>query len=433
VAAGEVACDDRRDAVATVHTPPAPEPLGRVRPSDATQPSRRHECGRPDDFQVIAVSDVVVIGGGYAGIHAAHAAARAGGHVTLIEPTGRHGLVTRGAAIAGGRSPSTDRDLGLGELFATSEVAVIASMAVHLEPATRTVTTADGRRWPGESVVVTSGAVPAPPPVEGAADHAWQLGSADDAVALRGHLAAAGSVVVVGGGATGVQLAAEIAGASPDRPVTLIEAGGRLLPGEPRRLGRGAMRILRAAGVDVRLATTVESITADGAHLADGSWLDGAVLWAGGWQPTGAALLPTAQVTDGRLRLDPDLQVVGHPGIFAAGDVAHHLDVAGRPLPMSAQIAVQAGAAAGRNAVTWSRSGHTRQPRLIELGRVIEMGADRGVARIGPVRLGTRSTDRLVPLLHLAIDLRHLWQLGGLDAARKHAPGRAAASGTDTW
>lgn len=370
------------------------------------------------------MSDALVIGGGYAGVHAAHAAVRAGGRVTLIEPTGRHGLVTRGAAIAGGRAPLADVALGLDELFDPADVEVIASAAVDLDHATRTVTTADGRRWAGESIVITSGAVPAPPPVEGAAEHGWQLGSADDAIALRERLTTAAEVVVVGGGATGVQLAAEVAGTYPGRQVTLVEAGDRLLPGEPHRLGRGASRLLRDAGVHVRTGTAAEIVTARGVRLADGTRFDGIVVWAGGWQPTGAALLPTAPVTDGRLRTDADLQVVDHPGIFAAGDVAHHLDVVGRSLPMSAQIAVQAGAAAGRNAVTWSRSGHTRRPRLLEMGRVVQMGAAGGVARVGPVRLGTPTTDRIVPLLHLAIDLRHLWQLGGPDAVRQHAPGR---------
>ncbi len=371
------------------------------------------------------MSDVVIIGGGYAGVHAARAAVHAGGRTTLIEPTGRHGLITRGAAIAGGRAPLADVDLGLDELFDPTDVEVVASAAVELDHATRTVRTADGRRWSGESIVITSGAVPAPPPIEGAVEHSWQLGSADDAIALRERLATAAAVVVVGGGATGVQIAAEVAG--PHRQVTLIEAGARLLPGEPDRLGHGAARLLRDAGVHVRTGTPAANVTANGVRLADGTRLDGVVVWAGGWRSTGAALLPTAPVTDGRLQVDADLQVADHPGTFAAGDVAHHLDVAGRPLPMSAQIAVQAGAAAGRNAVTWSRSGHTRRPRLLEMGRVVQMGAAGGVARVGPVHLGARTTDRLVPLLHLAIDLRHLWQLGGPDAVREHAPGRADA------
>lgn len=380
------------------------------------------------------MSDVVVIGGGYAGVHAVHAAVAAGGHATLIEPTGRHGLITRGAAIAGGRAPLADVDLGLGELFDPTDVEVVASAAVDLDHATRTVTTADGRRWSGESIVITSGAVPAPPPIEGAVEHSWQLGSADDAIALRKRLTTAASVVIVGGGATGVQIAAEVASMHRHERVTLIEAGTRLLPSEPDRLGRGAARLLRDAGVHVRTGTPAANVTATGVRLADGTHLDGVVVWAGGWRSTGAALLPTAPVTDGRLQVDDDLQVVDHPGTFAAGDVAHHRDVAGRPLPMSAQIAVQAGAAAGRNAVTWSRSGHTRPPRLLEMGRVVQMGAAGGVARVGPVHLGSRTTDRLVPLLHLAIDLRHLWQLGGPDAVREHAPGRAAArpSGHDS-
>ncbi len=363
---------------------------------------------------------IVVIGGGYAGSHAAVAARRAGGAVTVVDQDGLHGFLPRLAGVAAGRLRAGDARTPLGELLG---VEVHQGSAERLDVDRRRVELAGGAVVPYDGLVVTVGSRTARSPVPGADEHAWSLHTPDDALALRVALRETSHLVVVGGGATGVQLAAEVAAAHPTMTVRLVEAGSRLLPAEPRMLGTSMRRLLDDAGVQVHLDVHASAIDADGVDLADGQRLDGLVVWAGGWEADASALLPRAEFRDGRVVVARDLTVTTYDRVLAAGDIAAHRDVLGRPLAMSAQIAVQAGAAAGASAVALARGERPTWARLFELGRVVDLG-DRGVGRVGPVPLGWGPTARLVPLMHLAIDLRHLAQLGGPLTALAHAPGR---------
>jgi NADH:ubiquinone reductase (H+-translocating) len=382
-------------------------------------------------------ASVVILGAGYAGAHAARRALAEGAKVTVVDPDGHHAFTPRFAAVAAGRAPVGDLAAPLDSLL---DVEVVADLAVAVDPEQRTVTLGSGTTLPYQALVVTTGAEAAAAPVEGLAEHGHALASVEDTVAVRGlvrRLAGPDTVdaplglIVIGGGATGVQLAAEIAHHRPTVPVTLVEQQPRLLPTEPGPLRRGARRILRAAGVEVLLGRAVARVEADGLELSDGTWLDGVVVWAGGWRARGSALLPDVPTEHGRLRVGPDLTVRGLDGVFAAGDTAAHHDPFGGALPMSAQIAAQAGEVAGHNAVAWAAGRHHRRAVLLELGRVIALGGGVGVARVGPVRLARRPLDRLVPALHLAIDLRHLWQVGGVTGVLRHGPGRAQAAARD--
>jgi NADH:ubiquinone reductase (H+-translocating) len=363
---------------------------------------------------------IVVIGGGYAGSHAAVAARRAGGDVTVIDQDGLHGFLPRLAGVAAGRLRAGDARTPLGELLG---VEVRQGSAQRIDPSARVVELTDGTVVPYDGLVVTVGSRTAGSPVAGADEHAWSLHTPDDALALRVALRTASQLVVVGGGATGVQLAAEVAAADPTMPVRLVEASPRLLPAEPKLLGSSMRRLLEEAGVELHLGVDVAAIDAHGADLADGQRLTGLVVWAGGWEADASALLPVAETTAGRVVVGRDLTVPGYDRVLAAGDIAAHRDLLGRPLAMSAQIAVQAGAAAGAAAVALALGERPKWARLFELGRVVDLG-DRGVGRLGPVPLGWGPTARLVPWMHLAIDLRHLAQLGGPLAALAHAPGR---------
>jgi NADH:ubiquinone reductase (H+-translocating) len=363
---------------------------------------------------------IVVIGGGYAGSHAAVAARRAGGDVTVVDQDGLHGFLPRLAGVAAGRLRAGDARTPLGELLG---VQVHQGRAERLDVSKRVVELVDESTVAYDGLVVTVGSRTAGSPVPGADEHAWSLHTPDDALALRVALRTASQLVVVGGGATGVQLAAEVASANPGLPVRLVEASARLLPAEPRVLGSSMRRLLDDAGVELHLGVPVAAIDGQGAELADGQRLDGLVVWAGGWEADANALFPGAETADGRVVVERDLTVPGYDRVLAAGDIAAHQDLIGRPLAMSAQIAVQAGAAAGASAVALAHGERPKWARLFELGRVVDLG-HRGVGRIGPIPLGWGPTARLVPLMHLAIDLRHLAQLGGPLAALAHAPGR---------
>jgi NADH dehydrogenase FAD-containing subunit len=90
---------------------------------------------------------------------------------------------------------------------------------------------------------------------------------------------------------------------------------------------------------------------------------------------------------------------------------------------MSAQIAAQAGKGVGANAAAFVRGRELRALALNDLGWVVDLGGGQGVAEVLGIPLADRLSDRLVPLLHTAIDYRNLWQLGGIAFMRAFGPG----------
>jgi NADH:ubiquinone reductase (H+-translocating) len=367
------------------------------------------------------MAHVVIIGAGYAGLHAARAAMAARADVTVLDPDGRHALLPRFAGIASGAHPVADGVVPVRELL---DVRLRAGRAEHVDVARREIHLEGAPPLRYDALVVTAGAGTRAGGPPGAAEHAHGIGDLEQVTRLRGVLATAGSLVVVGAGATGIELAALAAQTRPGLRVHLVEAASDVLATEPPPLRRHARRLLDQAGVQTEVDADVVGIDRRGVRLADGRHLPGVVVWAGGWQADGTALLPDADARGGRLRVERDLRVIGAPGVLAAGDVADHVDVLGRPLAMSAQIAVRAGETAGHNAAALLAGRTLRAARLVELGRVVPVGSRRGVARLGPLRLGASPTDLAAPALHLAIDLRHLAQLGGLGAVARFAPGR---------
>lgn len=368
---------------------------------------------------------IVVVGGGYAGVHAARAARDADTAVTVVDPTGRHDLAPRLAAVAAGRRDVGDAWSPVDDLL---DVDVVTELVVRVEPLTPTVVLASGRELRPDAVVVTAGAGAWLPPVDGLDhDSALTLGDAADALRIRSALSSTDRLVVVGGGATGVQLAAEVA-ARHGLPVHLVEVGPTLLDSFPRALGRRAHQLLGRRGVDVRLGTEVTRVDRRGIELDDGHRLDGLVVWTTGVAADAHALLPDAAVHDGRLVVDRQLRI--GPRVLAAGDVAAPRDVVGRVTSQSAQLALQAGRTAGRNAAAIAHGRRPHPALLVDLGWIVDLGG-RGVAQVGPIPIAAPVLDRLVPLLHEAVDLRHLLQAGGPAAVLRHAPGRHRPSDAD--
>jgi len=365
------------------------------------------------------VPTVCIIGAGYAGIHAAHTARRAGVDVVIVEPTGQHDLLPRLAAVAAGRRDAGDAWAPLEDLV---DATVIRDRATRVEVDGPVVHLEDGPPVRPDAVVVTVGAAPRLPRIPGLdVSTAWTLSDAADALRLRPAIADADSLVVVGAGSTGTQLAAEVAAQHPATAVHLVEMGDRVLGAFDSSLSRRAERILTDRGVDVHLDAEVARADDRGIVLGDGTRLDGLVVWTTGVAADGHALLPEAATSEGRLLVDRTLRVSGR--VLAAGDVAAHRDLFGNVTAQSAQIALQAGRAAGRNAALIARGRLPRAATLLDLGWIVDLGG-RGVAQVGPIELTQPFVDLAIPVLHEAVDLRHLWQAGGASAVLRHATGR---------
>ena len=356
---------------------------------------------RPDRH----VDGVLVVGGGYAGLHAAKAVADAGVAVTVLDPTGRHDFVTRLAAVAGRAEPSDDASRGL-DSFGH---AVLVASAVGLGDGD--VQLDDGGRCSADAVVFCAGAGASQPDIDGI-EHALPLRTADHALVIRARLDADRPVTIIGGGATGVQLAGAISASAAASVVRLVEIDSRLLSTLRADTSAGATRILRQRGVDVFLDASVDRITTEGL-VVDGEHLDGVTIWAGGFVPRTNGLDVELDEA-GQIVVDDCLRVAGMVRSFAAGDVAAHVDAAGKSLPMAAQIAVQAGEAAGANAARLVQGRDPRPASLSHRGWVLDLSGHRGVAEFGDISLAGPFADLIPPFLHEAIDLKTVFGLAGL-------------------
>jgi NADH dehydrogenase len=241
-----------------------------------------------------------------------------------------------------------------------------------VDPAARRVTLADGGHFDYDYLILATGVSAAYYGVPGAAEHSLSLYTRRDAVELRDHIMArlerldiAGpgksvNFTVVGGGATGVEVAgalAELRSTALDAAfpevnlasvhIRLVEQSeALLLPFEPG-LRDYARRQLEARGVDVQLNTAIQEVRSDRVILAGGEDLPSDVtVWAAGVSaPAEVAGWPLPQGRGGRILTGPDLRVRGQDRIFALGDVALIDD---QPLPQLAQPALQSGRHAAR-------------------------------------------------------------------------------------
>ena len=317
---------------------------------------------------------VVIVGGGFAGLWAARGLARAPVRITLLD-RGNHHLfqpLLYQVATAGLSAPDIAaplRHILRRQRNATVLMAEVAAIDKHA----RHVRLANGESVDYDALIVCTGATHAYFGHDEWAAHAPGLKTLDDALAIRRRIltaferaeaerdpvrrAAWLTFAVVGGGPTGVELAgtlAEIARHTLRREfrnidpgsarVLLLEAGPRVLATFPEDLSVKATKQLARLGVDVRTGVPVSNIDAGGFDLGNERVASCTVLWA-----AGVAASPLARTLDvpldraGRVAVQPDLTLPGHPEIFVAGDLATLQREDGRPVPGVAPAAKQMG------------------------------------------------------------------------------------------
>jgi len=207
--------------------------------------------------------------------------------------------------------------------------------------------------------------------------------------------------VVVGGGPTGVELAGALAEISretiardfrlidPTRArIVLLEAGPRILAAFPDPLPERAKAALVRIGVEVRTGAQVTRITPDAVWLGSEQIRTRTVLWAAGVAASplaGSLGVPLDRA--GRVPVEPDLSVPGHPEVLVIGDLATLSDGSGRPLPGLAPVAIQQGRAAAQNVLRRLAGRPTVPFRYRDKGSMATIGRAAAVAAIGRLRL----------------------------------------------
>jgi NADH dehydrogenase len=298
------------------------------------------EHNATDTSRLAAATDVVVIGGGYAGTLAAnHLRVRADVNITLVNP--RPKFVERirlHQHVAGNYDATVDYGTLLGE-----GVRLVVDSATHIDTASRQVQLASGAVLDYDYVIYAVGSTGATPAsVPGAAEFAFPIGEFEYAQRLRAaldELHPDAPITVVGAGLTGTETAAELA--EQGRNVTLV-CGGQLAPAlsEPGR--RSAAKWLRKLGVKVLEADVVTEVRSDAVVFADGAVRPSALtIWTTGFgvpQLAANSGLHTDEL--GRLLTDETLTSVDDDRIVAAGDCA---SPSGAPLRMCCATASQLG------------------------------------------------------------------------------------------
>ena len=208
--------------------------------------------------------------------------------------------------------------------------------------------------------------------------------------------------VIIGGGATGVEMAGAIAEVAqrtlqhdfrridPRKSrIILIEAGPRLLPTFPEALSDYARRSLQNMGVEVELNRKVTGCNADGVTLDDGRIEAATVIWAAGVVASPAATWIGAEHDRaGRIKVNPDLTVPGRPNIFAAGDTASFADRDGKPVPGIAPAAKQMGRYVGQVIAARVQGKPSPSPFTYHhLGELAAIGRKSAVVKLGILQL----------------------------------------------
>jgi NADH dehydrogenase len=207
--------------------------------------------------------------------------------------------------------------------------------------------------------------------------------------------------VIVGGGATGVEMAgaiAEIARQTLAKDfrridprssrIILLEAGARIMPTLPEDLSRYAERALTRMGVDVRTSTRVIGCDRRGVELDRGRIDAGAVIWAAGIVASPAASwLGAEHDRAGRVLVRPDLSVPGHPEVFVIGDAAAVRGENGQPVPGVAPAAKQMGRYVGRLIAARSEGKSLPAFRYRNLGELATIGRRAAVVKLGRLQL----------------------------------------------
>jgi NADH dehydrogenase len=368
---------------------------------------------------------VVIIGGGFGGLYAAKALKGAPVQVTLLDRHNYHLFQPLLYQVATGfLSPADVASPLRSELKDQENARVILAEVIDIDVDGRKAITQDGE-VAYDTLILAAGASHSyfgHPEWE---PYAPGLKSVDDALEVCRRIFLAFETaesfadaeqrekwltfVVVGGGPTGVEVAGalgetvlhtlkrEYRSIDPGEvKIYLLEGGERILPAYPPGLSSSAVGSLEKLGVTVRTGNLVTDIEGDSVGVRIGESLEnisaGTILWAAGVQASPLSRLlhdeTNAQLDRaGRLVVEPDLTLSGHPEIFVIGDLANFSHQTGKPLPGLAQPAMQEGAYAARLIQRRLRGGTLPAFHYHDKGTLATIGRTSAVADLGNIKL----------------------------------------------
>jgi NADH dehydrogenase len=381
----------------------------------------------------------LVVGGGFAGIACAKRLAKHDVNVVLVDKHDYTQFQPLLYQIATAQVNVTDVARPIRQVFhKRAGVAFRVADVAHIDPSTKTITSADGISMSADYLVLAMGSQPNFFNTPGADTHAFPLYSLEDAERLRSRfltvwesslrnpkLVDRGSLnfVIIGAGATGV----ETAGAVADCINRVIPHRVRETPGDLARIylidpapvvlapfsDRAhvyAQKKLEERGVTLELGQRVTEIAPDHVTLSDGrEILTRTVVWAGGIQASEvAANAGIEQGHGGRFDVAADLTVPSFPGVYAVGDIANTPDPDGKSFPQLGSVALQAGRWAADNIINDIDGKPRTDFHYKDKGIMAMIGRNAAIAEMGSRRRELHGIGAFVSWLGV-----HAWLLSG--------------------
>jgi NADH:ubiquinone reductase (H+-translocating) len=362
---------------------------------------------------------VVIIGAGFGGLWTAKTLANAPVEVIVIDRENYHLFQPLLYQVAtAGLSPADVAAPIRGIVGGYQNISVMLGEVVGVNVAARTVAIAGGRHVSYDYLILATGARHAYFGHDDWEAFAPGLKRIEDATEIRRRILIAFeraenetdanerarlmSLLIVGGGPTGVELAGAIAELTRralakdfrnidprGTRILLVEAGLRLLPSFPQDLSDDALRRLERLGVEVRLGASVTSVDASCVTIGTERIEARTVIWAAGVAASPAGQWIGAKCDRaGRIEVEPDLSVRGLPEVFAIGDTALTLHASGKPLPGVAPVAKQQGRYIGRLIKARLRNARRVEPfRYRDYGNLATIGRKAAVVDFGWIHL----------------------------------------------
>jgi len=360
---------------------------------------------------------VIIIGGGFGGLYAAKVLANKPVDVLIIDRTNHHTFQPLLYQVATAMLSPADIAQPIRAILKEAQnIRVVMGTVEQIDVNTKTVRT-HANEYPYDYLIVGIGSRHSYFGNDQWEEYAPGLKTLADALELRRRILnafeiaeaatdpqvqkAALTFAIIGAGPTGVEMAGaiqELAKRTVSRDfrsirklqarVVLMDAAPKVLPMYDDRLTAAAMRQLKELGIEVHVGTKVVAVRPDGVQLEDGFIPARTIVWAAG-NAVSPLLKQLGAETDraGRVIVQKDLSIPGHPEVFVIGDAANFSHQGGKPLPGIAPFAMQTGTCAGTNVLEQTQGRPNKPFHYTDKGSMATIGRNRAIADLKVVKL----------------------------------------------
>ena len=386
--------------------------------------------------------EIVILGAGYAGVLSALTARKYlnanEAKITVVNQFPTHQIITELHRLAGGTIAEGAVALPLKKIFKGLDVNLEIAKVNSFDVSAKKVELSSGKTLSYDTLVVSLGSQTGFFGIPGLEENSMVLKSADEANKIRNHIEdrikayatskdeADATIVIGGGGLTGVELVGEIVDNFPkvaakygvdfaDIKVKLVEAGPRILPVFPSNLIDRATESLAKRGVEFITSTPVTGVKGNVIELKDREPIvANTLVWTGGVAPLPLVAESGLAADRGKATINDFLQSTSHPDVFVIGDASAHIPNPGdRPTyAPTAQVAWQQGEAAGYNIFAQIKGTSMKEFKFTNSGTLGSLGRKDAIATIGASN--TQLVGLPATLMKEASNIRYLTHIKAL-------------------